>query len=256
MRPVNLLPDELRPRQRSAAGRGPAHVVIGVLAVLLVMAVAYALSLNQVNSRKTEIASTKAEIEKAKRDVAASTAFGNFHTIKETRVASVKDLAGGRFDWERMMRELALVLPRSTWLLGATANATGDASATGGAAATPAPSTGASTSAAPAAAGAATGASSAPTMDLKGCALHQKDVAVMLVRLRKMYRVDSVDLNESAQEVSDQGGAQTSSDSAAGSDTCGNGRFKFDVAVTYSADSPKGEKPAGGKVPAKLGGGS
>jgi hypothetical protein len=94
-------------------------------------------------------------------------------------------------------------------------------------------------------------------MDLKGCALHQKDVAVLLVRLRKLHRVDEANLTESAQELTDQGGgAQTSGDSAGATDTCGNGRFKFDVAVTFSADAPKGEKPAGGSVPAKLGGGS
>src|SRR3954449_2379686 len=108
MKPVNLLPDELRPRQRAGEGRGQAHIVIAVLGVLLVMAVAYALSLNQVNSHKTDIARAKSEIEKAKVQVAASTAFGDFHTIKETRVASVKQLASGRFDWERLMRELAL----------------------------------------------------------------------------------------------------------------------------------------------------
>ncbi len=254
MRPVNLLPDELRPRQRSAGGRGPAHVVLGVLGVLLVMAVAYALSLNQVNSRKTEIASAKGEIEKAKREVAASTAFGDFHSIKETRVASVKELAAGRFDFERLMRELALVLPEHTWLLDATATTAGDPTQTA-ASSTPAPTAnGAAPAATADAAGA--GAGTSPTMSLKGCALHQKNVAVLLVRLRKLYRVDNVDLTESAQELTESGGAQTSGDSAAGSDTCGNGRFKFAATVTFSSDSPKSEKPAGGKVPAKLGGGS
>lgn len=255
MRAVNLLPDELRPRQRSAGGRGPGHVVIGVLGVFLVLAVAYALSLNQVNGRKTEIASAKGEIEKAKREVAASTAFGDFHSIKETRVASVKELAAGRFDWERLMRELALVLPEHTWLLDANATTTGDTSQ-GGASTTPAP-TASGASPAPAATADAAGAGGTnPTLDLKGCAVQQKNVAVMLVRLRKLYRVEDVNLTESAQELTESGGAQASTDSAGGSDTCGNGRFKFAVAVTFSSDSPKSDKPAGGKVPAKLGGGS
>jgi hypothetical protein len=230
-------------------------VVLGVLGVLLVMAVAYAFSLNQVNSHKTDIARANGEIEKAKRAVAASTAFGDFHSVKETRVASVKQLAAGRFDWERLMRELALVLPEHTWLLDANTTTTGDPSqaAAPGAAA---PAAGATAATPAATADGASTAGTSPIMNLKGCALHQKDVAVMLVRLRKLYRADSVDLNESAQEITEQGGAQTSSDSAAGADTCGNGRFKFTVAVTFSADASKGEKPAGGKVPAKLGGGS
>jgi Tfp pilus assembly protein PilN len=255
MRPVNLLPDELRPRQRSREGGGRANIVLGVMGVLLVMAVAYALSLNQVNSHKTDIARATSETEKAKAEVTASTAFGDFHAIEQTRSASVKQLAGGRVDWERMMRELALVLPAHTWLLGATAASSADAAAAGttGGASTPPPAASGSTPASAAGDSAASGASS-PTLDLKGCALHQNDVAVLLVRLRKLYRAENVDLNESAQETTDKG-VQTSSDSAGGTDTCGSGRFKFDVAVTFSA-SAESDKPAGGKVPTKLGGGS
>jgi Tfp pilus assembly protein PilN len=250
MRPVNLLPNELRPRQRTREGGGRAHIVLGVLGVLLVMAVAYALSLNQVNSHKTDIARAKSETEKAKAEVAASTAFGDFHAIEQTRSASVQQLAGGRFDWERMMRELALVLPAHTWLLDVNAGASADGATPGASAPAPA------ATAAPAAAGdsAASGAPS-PTLSLKGCALKQNDVAVVLVRLRKLYLVDNVNLNESAQETTDKG-VQTSTDSAGGSDTCGSGRFKFDVSVTFSAPTAKSDKPAGGKVPAKLGGGS
>ena len=252
MRPVNLLPDELRPRQRTREGGGRAHIVLGVLGVLLVMAVAYALSLNQVNSHKTDIARAKSETEKAKAEVAASTAFGDFHAIEQTRSASVQQLAGGRFDWERMMRELALVLPAHTWLLDVNAGASADGATPGASAPAPAPAA----TGTPAAAGdsAASGAPS-PTLSLKGCALKQNDVAVVLVRLRKLYLVDNVNLNESAQETTDKG-VQTSTDSAGGSDTCGSGRFKFDVSVTFSAPTAKSDKPAGGKVPAKLGGGS
>jgi Tfp pilus assembly protein PilN len=255
MRPVNLLPDELRPRQRTREGGGRAHIVLAVLGVLLVMAVAYALSLNQVNSHKTDIARAKSEIDKAKAEVTASTAFGDFHSVEQTRSASVKMLAGGRFDWERMLRELALVLPAHTWLLNANAASSADASAATGGAATPPPPTPSAGASAAAATGDSASAASTPTLDLKGCALRQNDVAVMLVRLRKLYRVENVDLTDSTQETNDTG-VQRSTDSAAGgSDTCGPGHFKFDVAVTFGA-SAGSDKPAGGKVPAKLGGGS
>jgi Tfp pilus assembly protein PilN len=258
MKPVNLLPDELRPRNRSRDGRGPAHILIGVLAVLLVMAVAYALTLNQANSRKTDIARAKSEIEKAKSQVAASTAFGDFHSVKETRVSSVKQLSAGRFDWERLMRELALVLPDKVWLQEATAATTGDpsqggASTAGGSTPPPSANAGANASA-PGTDGASSGAGASPSVDLKGCATDQNDVAVLLVRLRKLHRADSVDLKESAQETTEQG-VQTSGDSGGSSENCGHGQYKFDVAVTFSPDT-EGEKPAGGKVPAALGGGS
>jgi Tfp pilus assembly protein PilN len=254
MRPVNLLPDELRPRKRVGEGRGQSHIVLAVLGVLLVMAVAYALSLNQANSHKTDIARAKSEIERAKTQVAASTAFGDFHSIEQTRSASVKMLAGGRFDWERMMRELALVLPAHTWLLNANAATSADAAGATGGASTPPPASGAAPSAA-ATGDSAASASSSPTLDLKGCALRQNDVAVMLVRLRKLYRAENVDLNESTQETNDSGVQRSTDSAASGSDSCGNGRFKFDVAVTFSPATDS-DKPAGGKVPAKLGGGS
>jgi hypothetical protein len=256
MRAVNLLPEEYRPRQRSREGRGPAHIVVGVLGVLLVMAMAYALSLNQANGRKTDIARAKSDIEQAKAQVAASADFGDFHSIKETRDASVKQLASGRFDFERLMRELALVLPADTWLLDSSASTSGSESGAAAGGSTPPPSPSGSTAAATTdAAGAGT---SNPTLNLSGCALHQKNVAVLLVRLRKLYRAEDVNLEESAEDTSDQGGAraQTSSDSAGGGeDSCGAGRFKFTVHVKFTA-TPDGEKPAGGKVPAKLGGGS
>jgi Tfp pilus assembly protein PilN len=244
MRPVNLLPEDLRPRELAREGRGPAHVVLGVLGVLVVLVVVYALSLNQVNSRKTEIAQAKGEIEAAKGRIAASSAFGDFHNVKETRVASIKELASGRFDWERLMRELALVLPDKTWLLDATASTSGDPSSTPGSTpgATP-----------PAASPAAASAGASPTLDLKGCAVHQDDVAVMLVRLRKLYRAENVDLKESAREATDTSGG--SGQAAAGDDSCGSRSYRFEVAVTFAPPSDA-EKPAGGKVPAKLGGGS
>jgi Tfp pilus assembly protein PilN len=229
--------------------------VLGVLGALLVMSVVYALSLNQVNSNKTDIARAKSEIEQAKAQVAASAEFGDFHSVKETREASVKQLASGRFDFERLMRELALVLPAHTWLLDASTSTTGADSGAPGAATPPPPAAGAPAATTTDSAGAA---GTNPTLNLSGCALKQNNVAVLLVRLRKLYRAEDVDLEESAEDTTDQGGAraQTSSDSAgAGEESCGAGRFKFTVHVKFSA-SPDGEKPHGGKVPAKLGGGS
>ena len=253
MKAVNLIPTDQRRAQASGAQAGSSYVVLGVLAVLLLMAVAYVFTSNNVNSRTSDAAAAKSEADQLEAQVAARGAYTNFSQIKQQRLASVRTVADTRFDWERLMRELALVLPEHTWLLDATASTTGDP-AQGGATSTPAPT---ASGAAPAATADAAGAGgSTPTMSLKGCALQQKNVAVMLVSLRKLYSVENVDLTESAQELTESGGAQTSGDSAAGSDTCGNGRFKFAATVTFSSDSPKSEKPAGGKVPAKLGGGS
>jgi hypothetical protein len=69
----------------------------------------------------------------------------------------------------------------------------------------------------------------------------------MMVRLRQMYRVTDVALNESVQE---QEGGETTIDQ------CGD-LYKFDLSLTFSPTPPRTEAPNGtGSVPASLGGGS
>ena len=261
MKPVNLLPESYRPRRSTGGGSGDSRLLIGLLAVLLVMAVAYALSVNQVNSRRGDIASAKAATQKAEAESASQSAFGGFHDMKETRVASVAGLASGRVDWERLMREVAYVLPKGTWILGMTTSSTKDETSAGSSS-TPPPSTSSSSSAASGSSSAAgsaggsssTGAAASPTAHITGCALHQDDVAVLLVRLRKLHRATDVDLTDSTKEEQ-TGGDTTSAESTAGSDNCGNRQFKFDVTVTFSPPKPEDLK-GDGNVPVSLGGGS
>ena len=50
-------------------------------------------------------------------------AYTQFRQLSEQRVATVQSLADSRFDWERVMRELALILPGDVWLVNLTATA-------------------------------------------------------------------------------------------------------------------------------------
>jgi hypothetical protein len=258
VRPVNLLPEQYRATRPSAQAAGSSRTVIAVLGALLVMAIAYAATVNRANSRKTDIASAKSEIQRAEAQKASQGAFGSFHSMKETREASVKQLAGGRFDWERLMREVALVLPKRTWVLEMTASTsaeggTGTAGSTPGAS-TPPPSTKSSSTGATGAAGPPN-----PTVHLVGCALHQDDVAVLLVRLRKLNRATDVKFTESTKTEGDNGGAQASTGATGatggGNDTCGGGRFHYDATVTFSAPTPA-DLEQEGHVRSALGGGS
>ena len=245
MRPVNLLPEQYRATRPSTQATGSSRIVIGVLGALLLMAVAYAMTSNQVTSREGDIAAAKSEIQRAQVQTASQNAFGSFHAMKETRETSVKQLAGGRFDWERLMREVALVLPKRTWVLDMTASTAAE-SATGTAAPASTPSTG----------GAAATAAANPTVHLTGCALHQDDVAVLLVRLRKLDRATDVKLTESAKQDQEAGGAQVATDAAGGGgDTCQGGRFKFDTTVTFSPPTAA-DLEHQGHVRSGLGGGS
>jgi Tfp pilus assembly protein PilN len=159
--------------------------------------------------------------------------FGNFAAIKEQRVAAVRQLAATRFDWERLMRELARVLPKGGWLQQASASVTGDVES----------SSADSGSTAAAATGTVGGS---PAARLTGCMPRQGDVADMMLRLRRMYRVEDVELKESVMDDLRAPASITS---------CGS-YYKFDVNVTFAA-TPAAEAPDGeSSVPAALGGGS
>jgi Tfp pilus assembly protein PilN len=225
MKPVNLLPNQ--PQRRAPRKESPvrAYAALGVLGALLVMAVLYTLTANQVKSRTSDAAETRATAERLEARAQRLGSFGDFTAIKETRLNSVRQLATVRFDWERFMRELSLVLPTGSWLQSADASATGvpggdpSASETG---------------------------PTGPSAILTGCAPRQSDTARLMVRLRNLYRVGDVQLNESITEPGSE---------APTADSCGR-YYKFDVTVSFET-APAPEAPRGsGRVPASLGGGS
>ena len=147
----------------------------------------------------------------------------------------MSSVAQTRFDWERFMRELARIMPERSWIQTADASVSGDPTNTGAASAA-----------------AATGAAVEPTANLVGCTPGQSDTATMMVRLRKLYRVSDVKLNESSVEA--VGGS-----SGRRQDHRRRVRryYKYDITVTFSPTPPATEAPRGAtSVPASLGGGS
>jgi Tfp pilus assembly protein PilN len=246
VRAVNLLPEKHRPRRATGQQQGSAYAVLGVLGVLLVAVLCYVLTLNSINTKRDATSRAKAEAAKSEAQAKSLSAYGNFSQIKEERVQSVQQLAEGRFDWERRVREVAHVLPEDVWLLSSDASAT--PTTTGGAASTPAP-------------GAAGGG---PTVKLIGCARSQSEVAVTLVRLRSMEGAVDVKLNQSQQPDEQSGGAApaaTAGDTGASGDSCGqtggDPNFKFEAEVSFEAPAPTtGGSPETVEVPARLGGGS
>jgi Tfp pilus assembly protein PilN len=252
VRPVNLLPDDLRPRRASSSAtlKGSSYVLVGLLGALLVMALVYALSANQTNSRKSDIAKAQQQTQEAQRRAAVLAPYGAFAQVKATRIQSVKQLAAGRFDWERMMRELALVLPNGTWLIDMSASVGPQTSSAGGQPQQQQP---------PSGSGASSEESASPSLLLTGCADDQPDVAVLMVRLRKLHGSKNVELGESSQQESSgtseaAGAASTPSAGGASSDSCPKNRFKFDVTVTFDPLQPLEDSAP--KVPGSLGGGA
>jgi Tfp pilus assembly protein PilN len=256
MRPVNLLPERLRPRRPTGQLQGSAYVVCGVLGAFLLAVLLYVVTLNQIHSRESDAARAESEAQQA--DARASTLgpFGQFAQVKLTREASVKMLAEGRVDWERVMRELALVLPPDTWITqldGSTGSQTADSGSS---------SSSGSNGSAPSAPSSSASAGK-PTLKLVGCAIKQPDVAVLLVRLRRLHGVEDVTLAESAREEAGGSGEGGNGSSGGGADTSGASQdscapdYKFDLTVTFKPDGPDAPKVKGAeKVPTSLGGGS
>jgi Tfp pilus assembly protein PilN len=230
MKPVNLVPQDQRRRTPSEGSGKGAHVLLGGLAVLLAMAAFYVLTANSVTERQNEASQARAEADRLEAEAAQKTSFADFAQIAQTRVASVAGVAATRFDWERFMRELALITPDGTWLRSAGAGVTGGE--------------GDGTSAATTATGTTT--ATGPSATLSGCTPRHSDVARMMVRLRQLHRVTDVELTSSTKGV--EAGA-------AAIDNCG-ANTAFDITVTFSPTAPA-EAPHGTlRVPVSLGGGS
>ena len=124
MRPVNLIPVEERPGEHGPMRSGPVvYIVVGALVAALVGVTAMVLTGNQISESKAEVVRLHREDAAASARAQRLAAYTSFRTLSEQQVATVTSLADSRFDWERVMRELALVLPGDVWLVNLTATA-------------------------------------------------------------------------------------------------------------------------------------
>lgn len=225
MRPVNLIPPEDRRGGSAPLRTGPLpYVVLGGLVVALLAVVAVVLANNQIAERKGEVAKLEREDAAAAAKAQRLAAYTEFRAMSEQRVATVSELADSRFDWERVMRELALILPSDAWLVGLTATAAPGVTVDGG-------STGDTSAMRAAAPG--------PALELSGCAKGQEAVARFVTALEDIDGVTRVGVQSS--ELPEKGsGGGADSGGGGGSDSgdeCRTQRFiaKFAIVVAFDA---------------------
>jgi Tfp pilus assembly protein PilN len=221
LRPVNLLPPRYRPARASGERPGIGYAVIGALVVLLLMVLLYVTTNNGIKDANSKTAIAQAEQQAAQAKIGQLQAYGDFATLKATREAAVAGVAQVRFDYERLMREVALVLPHNTYL-------TTFGAAPGGATTT-----------------AANGTTSAagPTVSVTGCAPSHPGVATAIVRLRKLHNVQSVDLTSSTKAAGSGSATTTAATSC---------RVTWVATLAFVGEAaPTTQK----SVPARLGGG-
>jgi Tfp pilus assembly protein PilN len=183
VRPVNLIPPDLRRGDSAPLRTGPlAYIVVGALALVLVGVSLLVLANNEVAEKKDEVATLKREERAAKARAERLAPYAQFQVMSEQRVETVASLANTRFDWPRVMRELALVLPEDVLLTSLNAGSGG-------------------------AEGESEGVSgvTGPSLQLDGCTTGQDAVARFVRTLKDIDGVTRVGLETSA--VGEGGGS-------------------------------------------------
>jgi Tfp pilus assembly protein PilN len=217
MRPVNLIPPEQRRGDRAPMRTGPlSYVVVAVLGVALVGVTLLVLANNQIADRESEKANLQSQVSQAEAEAERLASFAAFASLQEAREETVSSLARSRFDWERVLRELAIVIPSDVWLTGLTATATPDVTLS------------ASTSGGSSTAGMATNVEG-PSLQIQGCAAGHEAVARFIAALQDIGGVTRVSVLKSDRPELGSGSA----DSAAA--TSGDGCSSRDFVSTFEA---------------------
>jgi Tfp pilus assembly protein PilN len=235
MKAVNLLPTDLRGAPKASAAitarsdvpRGPgAFIVLGALAFGVLALAGYVLTTNTIKDRHAEIQRLAADQQAAEQRVAALKPYAEFDQLAKGRVATLRDLAGKRFDWDQALRDLSRALPQDVTIKSLNGSL-------GGATASP---------------GAAAAAATTPSINLTGCTRNQKSVARLMARLSTVNGVKRVKLansTKSAAATAPTTGTTPTGDAA----PCGEGsRPDFNVTIEFvgggSDAAPAASTPA------------
>jgi Tfp pilus assembly protein PilN len=215
MRPVDLIPAELRQGAHAPMRTGAVpYILLGTLVAVLAAVALLVLTGNQISEQKSELTKVKREDEAAQQQAARLSAYVQFQQLHEERVATISSLADSRFDWERVMRELSLVLPHDVWLTNLKASAGGGAEA-----------------------GEASASGIAgPSLELSGCATGQESVAGFVTALKDIDGVTRVGVQTSELAAVEEGGGG-SGESAGSSGACQTRSFiaQFQMVVAFDA---------------------
>jgi Tfp pilus assembly protein PilN len=229
VRPVNLIPPEERRGDKAPMRTGSlAYVVVAVLAVALVAVTGVVLTNNQISDRTSEKSSLETQVSAAQAKADRTSAFANFASLQRAREQTVASLAESRFDWERVLRELAIVIPHDVWLTNLSASVSPDVAAAS------------SSSSATSTSASSSESVGGPSLHIDGCAAGHEAVARFLAALQdvggvtrvSVLKSDRPDLASSGSTAA-AGGAGT----AAGTDGCSSRDFvsTFEVVAAFDA---------------------
>jgi Tfp pilus assembly protein PilN len=243
---VNLIPADQR-RGGSGPGRsgGAVYVVLAAIGAVVVAAAVYVLAANAVTDRSDELTRLQAQTQAAQARANALSPYKQFQALKQSRVTTIRQLASSRFDWQGVMRQLAVVIPPEVWLTSLVGTVSPSVGVGGG---------GGSTDAGLRA------ALPVPAVELTGCTTGQAQVSRFMSRLRAIDGVTRVSLGASEkQDGSGTGGASSSGGSSSGtSGGCSGGSkgypqftmIVFFAGTAQAAPGVGGATSAGAPTPA------
>ncbi|HYH60865.1 MAG TPA: PilN domain-containing protein [Solirubrobacterales bacterium] len=213
MRPVNLIPPEDRRGDRAPLRSGPlSYVIVGALAVVLLAVTLLVTTKNGIADKESQVEQLNADLDAATAEAGNLAPFTEFAALRTDREATIASLAQSRFDWERVMRELAVVIPEDVTLTNlngsAVVNAEGSAS---------------------------TAEIGAPNLTISGCASDHTAVATFVAALEDIDGVTRVGLARTETPEGEAGSDST----LGGSTLCGSANtFDLSVAFDNAAVSP------------------
>jgi Tfp pilus assembly protein PilN len=239
MRAVNLLPPDLRtapkkvvgsPAAREAPPGIGAYLVLGALALAVAAVAVVALAGNTLGERRAQLGTVTAEAQNAQQRAAALRPYADYQAAAEARAATVRGIAGARFDWHQALQGLSRALPRDAALSAMTG--------------TVAPGTGGGSNP-------LRSAVTAPAIELSGCTSGQTGVARLMSRLRNVDGVTRVTLSKAFKNEEGTGGAPAG---AAGTVYCGErDPANFEVVVFFERDAARVAAAPGATVGATPG---
>ncbi|HXV04743.1 MAG TPA: PilN domain-containing protein [Solirubrobacterales bacterium] len=236
MRPVNLIPAEERRDGHGPMRTGPVpYLLVGALVAVLAGVTALVVIGNQISDRKSEVAKLEREDAVAGARAQRLAGYTQFRGLREKRVQTVTSLADSRFDWERVMRELSLVLPHDVWLTSLEASAApgSEGGGSGGS-------------------GSLSGSIKGPSLTIAGCATGHEAVAGFVTALKEIAGVTrvGVESSELGTESGSGGGSEGSSGGGSGSDCQVRPSFAtFNMVVAFDA-APVPQLESTGEAPA------
>jgi Tfp pilus assembly protein PilN len=235
MRGASKATAELGARPEATGGAGP-FVVLGVLAACVAGATGYVLTSNTIKQRTADLATVTARQQALQGKVAALKPFADFDATTNSRVATVRDLAGSRFDWEQVLRDVSRAIPADVALKSLSGNVSTDTGGSGGSSTL-------------------RSAIAAPAVTLTGCAPGQTQVARLMARLRSVDGVTRVSLSKSDVQKVEANNAAGTAVARRNAAPCGSGsRPDFELVMffekaTAAVQAPSAQPPAAGAQP-------